>query len=210
MLGITDLIGNYFRVSLSNKLTSFFSGTSDSSWFGIVKEKVEKINILYVARVLTFFTEKLVTLLHYLTFEFWRTQNNIHPSITVDHNIHNHSAAVESGSEREYILPCIQRLQRLEKVFEELSNKPDGMPQEKEKMLMDSMNRIKSVEFDLEQTKRVLVYISQSYRSLDYADLIGWWLNFMLLMQVLHATVMKQLEIAELLENLKKTKCRVS
>ncbi|WVZ00550.1 hypothetical protein V8G54_026619 [Vigna mungo] len=156
-------------------------GTSGSSWFGIVKEKVEKINVLYVARVLTFFTEKLVTLLRYLTFEFWRTQNNIHPSITMERNIHNHSAAVEAASEREYILPCIQRLQRLENVFEELSNKPDGMPQEKEKMLMDSMDRIKSVESDLEKTKRVL-----------------------------HATVMKQLEIADLLENLKKTKCRVS
>ncbi|XP_014498404.1 phosphatidylinositol/phosphatidylcholine transfer protein SFH13 isoform X2 [Vigna radiata var. radiata] len=154
-------------------------GTSGSSWFGIVKEKVEKINVLYVARVLTFFTEKLVTLLRYLTFEFWRTENNIHPSITMERNIHNHSAAVEGASEREYILPCIQRLQRLENVFEELSNKPDGMPQEKEKMLMDSMDRIKSVEFDLEKTKRVL-----------------------------HATVMKQLEIADLLENLKKTKCR--
>ncbi|BAT92944.1 hypothetical protein LR48_Vigan05g054900 [Vigna angularis] len=154
-------------------------GTSGSSWFGIVKDKIEKINVLYVARVLTFFTEKLVTLLRYLTFEFWRTQNNIHPSITMERSIHNHSAAAEAGSEREYILPCIQRLQRIEKVFEELSNKPDGMPQEKEKMLMDSMDRIKSVEFDLEKTKRVL-----------------------------HATVMKQLEIADLLENLKKTKYR--
>jgi len=188
----------------------FFSGTSGSSWFSIVKEKVEKINVLYVARVLTFFTEKLVTLLRCLTFEFWRTQNNIHPSITMEHNISNHTAAVEAASEREYILPCIQRLQRLEKIFEELNNKPDGMPQEKEKMLMDSMDRIKSVEFDLEKTKRVLTYISQSYRTFDYADLIGSWLNFVLLLQVLHATVMKQLEIAELLENLKKTKCRVS
>lgn len=156
MLGITDLIGNYFSSVLINKLTRSFSGTSGSSWFGIVKEKVEKINVLYVARVLTFFTEKLVTLLRYLTFEFWRTENNIHPSITMERNIHNHSAAVEGASEREYILPCIQRLQRLENVFEELSNKPDGMPQEKEKMLMDSMDRIKSVEFDLEKTKRVL------------------------------------------------------
>lgn len=154
-------------------------GTSGSSWLSIVKEKVEKINALYVARILTFFTEKLVTLLRHLTFEFWRTQNNVHPSITMEHNINYHSAPVEAASEREYTLPCIQRLQRIEKIFEELNNKPDGMPQEKEKMLMDSMDRIKSVEFDLEKTKRVL-----------------------------HATVIKQLEIAELLENLKKTKCR--
>ncbi|KAG5048859.1 hypothetical protein JHK85_009962 [Glycine max] len=154
-------------------------GTYVNSWFSIVKEKIEKINVLYVARVMTFFMEKLVTLFRYLTFEFWRTQNNVHPPITMEHNINNHSAAVETASERDYILPCVQRLQRLEKVFEELNNKPDGMPQEKEQMLMDSMDRIKSVEFDLEKTKRVL-----------------------------HAAVMKQLEIAELLENLKKSKCR--
>ncbi|KAL2335825.1 hypothetical protein Fmac_010271 [Flemingia macrophylla] len=154
-------------------------GTSVSNWFSIVKEKVEKINVLYVARVLTFFMEKLVTLVRYFRFEFWRAQNNAHPSITMEHNINNHSAVVEAASERDYIHPCVQRLQRLEKVFEELNNKPDGMPLEKEQMLMDSMNRIKSVEFDLEKTKRVL-----------------------------HAAVMKQLEIAELLENLKKSKCR--
>ncbi|RDY13511.1 Phosphatidylinositol/phosphatidylcholine transfer protein SFH13, partial [Mucuna pruriens] len=152
-------------------------GTSVSNWLSIVKEKVEKINALYVARVLTFFMEKLVTICRYLRFEFWRTQNNVHPSITMEHNINNHSAAVEAASERDYILPCEERLQKLEKVFEEL-NKPDGMPLEKEQMLMDSMDRIKSVEFDLEKTKRVL-----------------------------HAAVMKQLEIAELLENLKKSKC---
>ncbi|KAK7401473.1 hypothetical protein VNO78_12987 [Psophocarpus tetragonolobus] len=153
-------------------------GTSVSNWFSIVKEKVEKINVLYVARVLTIFMEKLVTVFRYLTFEFWRTQNNVHPSITMEHNINNHSAAVETASERDYILPCVQRLQRLEKVFEELNSKPDGMPQEKEQMLMDSMDRIKSVEFDLEKTKRVL-----------------------------HAAVIKQLEIGELLENLKESKC---
>jgi len=151
------------EVPLCNELTRFFSGTSGSSWLSIVKEKVEKINALYVARILTFFTEKLVTLLRHLTFEFWRTQNNVHPSITMEHNINYHSAPVEAASEREYTLPCIQRLQRIEKIFEELNNKPDGMPQEKEKMLMDSMDRIKSVEFDLEKTKRVLIYISQSY-----------------------------------------------
>lgn len=148
-------------MSLSAELTPlhFLLGTYVNSWFSIVKEKIEKINVLYVARVMTFFMEKLVTLFRYLTFEFWRTQNNVHPSITMEHNINNYSATVETASERDYVLPCVQRLQRLEKVFEELNNKPDGMPQEKEQMLMDSMDRIKSVEFDLEKTKRVLVYI---------------------------------------------------
>ncbi|KAK7322345.1 hypothetical protein VNO77_25724 [Canavalia gladiata] len=154
-------------------------GTSVSNWFSIVKEKVEKINFLYLTRGLALFIERVVTLFRSLIFEFWRTQNNIHPSITMEHNVDHHSAAVEAASERDFILPSVQRLQRLEKVFEELNNKPDGMPLEKEQMLMNSLDRIKSVEFDLEKTKRVL-----------------------------HAAVMKQLEIAELLENLKESKCR--
>ncbi|PNX81741.1 sec14p-like phosphatidylinositol transfer family protein [Trifolium pratense] len=53
------------------------------------------------------------------------------------------------------------------------------MPLEKEQMLMDSLDRIKSVEFDLERTKRVL-----------------------------HAAVMKQLEITDLLENMQQSKFR--
>ncbi|XP_061354146.1 phosphatidylinositol/phosphatidylcholine transfer protein SFH13-like [Gastrolobium bilobum] len=150
-----------------------------SNWFSIVKEKIEKMNSLYVARVLTSFMERLVAFFRSLRFEFWRTQNNDHPSITGECNFNNHPAVVEATSERDHILPCAQRLQRLEKLFEELNNKPDGMPMEKEQMLMDSLDRIKSVEFDLEKTKRVL-----------------------------HDAVKQQLEIAELMENLQKSKCR--
>ncbi|KAK7271405.1 hypothetical protein RJT34_27271 [Clitoria ternatea] len=154
-------------------------GTSVSNWFSIVKGKVEKMNFLNAARALTTFMERLVAFFRCLRFKFWKTQNDVHPSINMEHNINNHSATVETASEREYILPCVQRIQRLEEVFEELNNKPDGMPLEKEQVLMNSLDRIKSVEFDLEKTKRVL-----------------------------HAAVMKQLEIAELVENLKKSKCR--
>ena len=80
------------------------------------------------------------------------------PSIVVEHNIDNVSAAGEVVSERDHILPCIQRLQRLEKAVEELSNKPASIPLEKDQMLMGSLDRIKSVEFDLEKTKRVFLY----------------------------------------------------
>lgn len=131
------------------------SGASVNNLFRTIKEIVEKTNHLYVTRVLASFMERLITFIRSLRFEFWRTQNNVHPSTTTEHNINNHSAAVEAASEIDHILPCAQRLQRLEKVFEELNNKPYGMPLEKEKMLMDSMDRIKSVEFDLEKTKRV-------------------------------------------------------
>ncbi|RYR55844.1 hypothetical protein Ahy_A05g021704 isoform H [Arachis hypogaea] len=152
---------------------------SEDTWFSIVKEKVERTNFMYVSTMLTSFFERLIAFFCSLRFEFWRPQNIVHPSITVEHNINN-SAVVEASSEREHVLPCERRLQRLEKVFEELNKKPDSMPAEKEQMLMQSFDRIKCVEFDLEKTKRVL-----------------------------HAAVMKQLEISELLENMQKSRCRL-
>ncbi|KAK7360867.1 hypothetical protein VNO77_02884 [Canavalia gladiata] len=153
-------------------------GTSVSNRFSFVKEKVKKTKFFYVLRMLLCFLERLVMFFRRLRLEFWRTENNIYPSIAMEHNINSHTAG-ETISEQDHILPCIQRLQRLDKAFEELSQKPAGIPLEKEQMLMNSLDRIKSVEFDLEKTKRVL-----------------------------HATVMKQLEIAELLENLRASNCR--
>ncbi|RDX86362.1 Phosphatidylinositol/phosphatidylcholine transfer protein SFH13, partial [Mucuna pruriens] len=115
-----------------------------------------------------------------LRLEFWRTQNNIYPAVAMEHNNNSLTAAGETLSERDHIL-CIQRLETLEKTFGELSHKPAGIPLEKEQMLTNSLDRIKSVEFDLEKTKRVL-----------------------------HATVMKQIEIAELLENLRAPKSQIA
>lgn len=42
-------------------------------------------------------------------------------------------------------------------MLEELSNKPTSIPVEKERMLLDSLDRIKSLEHDLDKTKRVSV-----------------------------------------------------
>ncbi|TKY58488.1 Phosphatidylinositol/phosphatidylcholine transfer protein SFH13 [Spatholobus suberectus] len=156
-------------------------GTSVSSWFSFVKEKVEQTNFLYVSRLLIYFSERLVMFFRSLRLEFWRTQNNIYPSVAMEHNNNNLTAAGETLSEQDHILQCMQRLERLEKAFGELSHKPAGIPLEKEQMLMNSLDRIKSVEFDLEKTKRLL-----------------------------HASLMKQLEIAELLENLRASKSQVN
>ncbi|KAI7758389.1 LOW QUALITY PROTEIN: hypothetical protein M8C21_001940 [Ambrosia artemisiifolia] len=75
--------------------------------------------------------------------------------------------------------PFVERLHNLEVLLEELKNKPAQIPVEKEHMLHDSLERIKCVEFDLNKTKSVL-----------------------------HATVVKQLEIAALMENMKDSKFR--
>lgn len=113
--------------------------------------------------MLIYLFERLDMFFHHLRLESWRTQNNIYPSIAMEHNINNLIAAGETPSEKDHILPCIQRLQRLEKAFEKLRHKPACIPQEKEKILMGSLDRIKSVELDLEKTKRVFLYTSFSH-----------------------------------------------
>jgi len=105
--------------------------------------------------VLIYLLERLDIFFHGLGLEFWRTQNNI----VVEHNINNLIEDIKTPSEEDHILPSIQeRLQKLEKTFVELSHRPAEIPMEKEKMLMSSLDRIKSVEFDLENTKRVILY----------------------------------------------------
>ncbi|KAL5562106.1 hypothetical protein UlMin_031853 [Ulmus minor] len=70
--------------------------------------------------------------------------------------------------------PLWQRLQQLETVVTELINKPTRIPQEKEDILHESLHRIKSIEYDLQKTKKALL-----------------------------ATASKQVELAESLEGLK-------
>ncbi|CAL5006885.1 unnamed protein product [Urochloa decumbens] len=86
--------------------------------------------------------------------------------------------AVETFSV-DHISPVIERLQRLEGKVDELGSKPPGIPLEKERSLLESWDRIKCIESDLERTKKVL-----------------------------QATVMKQLEIAESLEEVIRSNLR--
>lgn len=51
--------------------------------------------------------------------------------------------------------PLLQRLKQLEGLVTELTNKPTKIPQEKEDMLCESLSRIKSIEYDLQKTKKV-------------------------------------------------------
>ncbi|GJN03881.1 hypothetical protein PR202_ga21373 [Eleusine coracana subsp. coracana] len=51
---------------------------------------------------------------------------------------------------------CLQRLDNLESLCNHLATKSPQIPEDKELMLLNSFERIKSVEADLERTKRVL------------------------------------------------------
>lgn len=52
--------------------------------------------------------------------------------------------------------PCWERLQHLESLVDDLYNKQTDIPQEKEDMLRESLNRIRSIEYDLQKTKKVV------------------------------------------------------
>ena len=60
---------------------------------------------------------------------------------------------VSRAKEEDLLNPCWKRLQRLEASVTELFNKPTRIPSDKEDMLVESLNRIKSIEYDLQKTK---------------------------------------------------------
>ncbi|MBA0846232.1 hypothetical protein Goarm_022695 [Gossypium armourianum] len=95
------------------------------------------------------------------------------------------SGSTENGilteAEEDLLRPCWQRLQNLETMVTKLYNKPANIPPEKEDMLLESLNRIKSMEQDLQRTKKALF-----------------------------TTASKQVELAELLEHLKESNLAVS
>nr|KJB10160.1 hypothetical protein B456_001G187000 [Gossypium raimondii] len=78
-------------------------------------------------------------------------------------NLSNHemagSGSLENGTlteaKEESLHPCWQRLQSLESLVTDLCNKPINIPPEKEDMLLESLSRIKSIEQDLQRTKKV-------------------------------------------------------
>lgn len=57
--------------------------------------------------------------------------------------------------EKDLLHPCEEKLKQLEAMVAELSTKPSRIPQEKDEMLVESMNRIRSMEYDLQKTKKV-------------------------------------------------------
>ncbi|KAG2661156.1 phosphatidylinositol/phosphatidylcholine transfer protein SFH9-like isoform X2 [Panicum virgatum] len=100
-------------------------------------------------------------------------------------NVRPHTATVPSNQadlqiiREDRVNPCLERLDRLESVFNQLSRKPPELPQDKDRAIQDSFDRIKSIEYDLEKTKKVL-----------------------------HATVIKQMQMAETLEAVKESDLR--
>ncbi|TXG63954.1 hypothetical protein EZV62_010948 [Acer yangbiense] len=82
--------------------------------------------------------------------------------------------SISQAVEEDSVHPCWERLQNLEALVTELISKPKKISPEKDNILLESLSRIKSIEQDLQRTKKALF-----------------------------ATASKQVELAESLENLK-------
>ncbi|CAA0818544.1 Phosphatidylinositol/phosphatidylcholine transfer protein SFH13 [Striga hermonthica] len=158
--------------------SSGFEGALVMYWLDSIGDKIVRRGFRYITRTLIFIVIKLFEFIKNTHFGYWRTRANVYPENDPQPDDH---LPVESEAvvreEEQAALPCVQRLQRLENLLEELVKKPAQIPVEKDQLLHRSLDRIKSVESDLEKTKRAL-----------------------------NSTVTKQLEIAELLENLRESK----
>ncbi|XP_021764732.1 phosphatidylinositol/phosphatidylcholine transfer protein SFH13-like [Chenopodium quinoa] len=156
-----------------------FGGTSFIYRLCRFRVRAENLNIRSLTNFLISLLVRIASLFRLVPFWLWpwRCQNLL--SNVADHKEKNHHAQIiEVENGQNSVHPCLERLQRIEKLCEELSDRPVTFPPEREQLLQESIRRIKSVECDLEKTKRVL-----------------------------HATVRKQVEISEFLETLQLSTC---
>uniref|UniRef100_A0A1D1XLR8 Sec14 cytosolic factor n=1 Tax=Anthurium amnicola TaxID=1678845 RepID=A0A1D1XLR8_9ARAE len=140
--------------------------------------EMEERNMGRIARAVVAFVVKLLSIFQILASRLERRLTNVHPSTTLVHSP-DRNQTVEPVKE-DCLSPCLERLQRLEMMCNEISNKPAQIPVEKERVLLESWDRIKSIEFDLERTKKVL-----------------------------QATVVQQLEIADSLDPTQESKIQL-
>ncbi|CAA7015449.1 unnamed protein product [Microthlaspi erraticum] len=163
------------QTSLGLKCETSPPGAPIIRWLHDLRGTIDSIKSENLAKRILSLMLRLAAVFRYIPLEVSRSQRTVP---TEDEN--RRSSLIPTPPReptmKERILPCLERIQKLEKKYEEMRNKPAEIPVEKERMLMDSLDRIKSVEFDLEKTKRVL-----------------------------HATVMKQIEITEMLENIRES-----
>ncbi|KAJ0986966.1 hypothetical protein J5N97_005322 [Dioscorea zingiberensis] len=169
-------------IGLKDKRNGNVIGTSCSPGNSAVdrcittKAVVEEGHLRYLARVFVTFLVKFVSFFHILVCRRGRLEN-VHPSDTLVPTA-DEQPTVDTVKE-DPVTPCLERLQRLETMFHELNNKPAEIPLDKEHMLLESWERIKSIECDLDRTKKVL-----------------------------QATVLKQMEIQDSLESVQESSVR--
>ncbi|XP_019087916.1 PREDICTED: phosphatidylinositol/phosphatidylcholine transfer protein SFH14-like isoform X2 [Camelina sativa] len=112
--------------------------------FGALREKINSDNILLFVKILLAFPLKLFAIFAFLLPGYWQRQNNNVVVVPADSSINNQ------------VLECLDRLKKMEKELTEISRKPVKIPEANEKLITESLERIRSLELDLDKTKSVL------------------------------------------------------
>lgn len=121
---------------------------------GDIKDEARQRSLQCIARVVVIFVVKVLSFFQVLACRLERRLANVHPS---DESVQTPVSVGNQTNEspEDYVGPCLQKIQRLESMLAEISCRPAEIPAEKQHMLEESWDRIKSIEFDLKKTKRV-------------------------------------------------------
>ncbi|KAK9944816.1 hypothetical protein M0R45_010365 [Rubus argutus] len=155
------------------------SSSSSDSTMNFTPRRPLKTYIPHAASLLIHFVLKILTCIYLVFPRLGRIFTAHHAENDLKTQCKPPPIAISSSQEEQIaqdieVDPLWQRLKQLEGLVTELTNKPTKIPQEKEDMLCESLSRIKSIEYDLQKTKKALL-----------------------------ATASKQVELAESLESLK-------
>lgn len=139
-------MSSYFALSDSGNIVADKHNTEDDTGKG---------RLHALAKMLVAIVVKVLSLFRLLRSRQDRRLENIYPSDELDlaHNKYSTTEAMSKDA-----TAYMERLQRVELILNHLSSKSAEIPQDKEQMLRDSMDRIKGMEFDLQKANKVSNY----------------------------------------------------
>lgn len=123
------------------------------TWYSSTKDITDEGKFYPFFRLLLALIVKVFAFFHIVYVQQETRVDNPLPPAEPEPIFDDHPA-VETFS-LDHISPVIKRLQRLEGKVDELGSKPPEIPLEKERSLLESWDRIKCIESDLERTKKV-------------------------------------------------------
>lgn len=131
-------------------------------WLDAILEKIVKRMFRCMSRTLMFFAFKIFSFILNIPVAYWKRQCSdfSHNSLGNNHGPSTppSSITVNTNIVEDRVRPCVERLQRLESLLEEVKKKPAEIPVEKDQIIQQSLERIKGIESDLLKTKRVIIY----------------------------------------------------
>ncbi|XP_042445797.1 phosphatidylinositol/phosphatidylcholine transfer protein SFH13-like [Zingiber officinale] len=118
-----------------------------------IKDNAGEGKLHTLARMSVAFLIKMLSFFPMLRSRQDSRSENIHLSSELDLSHKKYSATATMIKDA---TAYMERLQRVESILNQLTNKPAEIPLDKERMILDSMDRIRCVEFDLQMANKVL------------------------------------------------------